>query len=106
MERAVQVTDPTPDVASTAGPRQRLVASSSLGSQRASFAWSLRVIIGAAGATVEFYSVKVMEACMLLRHAETYRPDSMTPESAEELLADGPIGGMPYSAAFLDTDPT
>ncbi len=57
--------------------------------------WRPRVTVGAAGATVEFYSVKVMEACMILRHTDTYRPGSMTPESAYDLLADGPIGAIP-----------
>ncbi len=57
--------------------------------------WRPRVTVGAAGATVEFYSVKVMEACMILRHTDTYRPASMTPESADDILADGPIGGIP-----------
>ena len=57
--------------------------------------WRPRVTVGAAGTTVEFHSVKVMEACMILRHTDTYRPGSMNPESAYELLADGPIGGIP-----------
>lgn len=56
--------------------------------------WRPRVTVSEDGATVEFYSVKTMEACMILRHTDAYPPDSMTPECTDELLAGGPIGGI------------